>query len=154
MEHGLNLGSKAALLAILPLLSTLSTLGLSGCTESGRLRPNIIVIVADDLGWADVGYHGSPIKTPNIDRLAAEGIRFEHFYAQPWCSATRASFLTGRFPPAFAWDVPPANLQRGGSGMDPEEYTLPERFQLRLVPQREHAGAECGSQRRQTAMTR
>src|SRR5262249_8857243 len=46
-------------------------------------RPHILYIVADDLGWKDVGYHGSDIETPNIDRLAAQGVRLEQFYAQP-----------------------------------------------------------------------
>jgi len=48
-----------------------------------RTRPNILYIVSDDLGWADVGYHGSIIKTPNIDALAAKGVRLENYYVQP-----------------------------------------------------------------------
>jgi len=49
-------------------------------------QPNIVYIVADDLGWKDVGFHGSDIKTPNIDALAAAGARLEQFYAQPMCT--------------------------------------------------------------------
>ncbi|MHC4632678.1 MAG: sulfatase-like hydrolase/transferase, partial [Planctomycetota bacterium] len=49
-------------------------------------KPNIIIILADDLGWADVGYHGGRIATPNIDRLAREGVRLENFHACPLCS--------------------------------------------------------------------
>jgi arylsulfatase A-like enzyme len=60
-------------------------------------RPNIITIVGDDIGWGDVGFHGSSIKTPNIDRLAAGGARLDRFYVNPICSLTRASFLTGQF---------------------------------------------------------
>lgn len=60
-------------------------------------RPNIITIVGDDIGWGDVGFHGSSIKTPNIDRLAAGGARLGRFYVNPICSLTRASFLTGQF---------------------------------------------------------
>lgn len=62
-------------------------------------RPNIITVVADDLGWHDVGFHGSSIKTPNLDKLAAGGVRLERFYVNPVCSLTRASFLTGQFAP-------------------------------------------------------
>lgn len=62
-------------------------------------RPNIITIVGDDIGWGDVGFRDSAIKTPNIDRLAAEGTRLERFYVNPICSLTRASFLTGQFSP-------------------------------------------------------
>ena len=62
-------------------------------------RPNIITIVADDLGWGDVGFHGSSIETPQLDKLAAGGVRLERFYVNPVCSLTRASFLTGRFAP-------------------------------------------------------
>src|SRR5262249_33103919 len=62
-------------------------------------KPNIIYIVADDLGWKDVGFNGcTDIKTPNLDKLAATGARFTQFYAQPMCTPTRAALLTGRYP--------------------------------------------------------
>jgi arylsulfatase A-like enzyme len=61
-------------------------------------RPHIVCIVADDLGWKDVGYHGSNIRTPNIDALAKQGARLEQFYVQPMCTPTRAALMTGRYP--------------------------------------------------------
>lgn len=61
-------------------------------------RPHVLFILADDLGWGDVGFHGSEIKTPHIDQLAAAGARLEQFYVQPVCSPTRAAFMTGRYP--------------------------------------------------------
>ena len=64
-------------------------------------RPNILYILADDLGWGDVGFHGSAIRTPNIDRLAAEGIELSQHYVCPMCTPTRASLLTGRHPGRF-----------------------------------------------------
>ncbi len=66
--------------------------------EPAAPKPNILFILADDLGWGDVGFHGSEIKTPNIDKLAAAGARLEQFYVQPVCSPTRAAFMTGRYP--------------------------------------------------------
>ena len=59
-------------------------------------EPNIVILIADDMGWGDVGYNGSEIRTPEIDRLATEGLRLNHFYAQAVCSPTRSSLLTGR----------------------------------------------------------
>jgi arylsulfatase A-like enzyme len=61
-------------------------------------RPHIVFILADDLGWNAVGYHGGEIETPNLDRLAAAGAKLEAFYAQPACSPSRAALLTGRYP--------------------------------------------------------
>jgi arylsulfatase A-like enzyme len=61
-------------------------------------RPHIVFFLADDLGWADVGWHGDEIKTPQLDRLAAAGARLEQFYVQPVCSPTRAALMTGRYP--------------------------------------------------------
>ena len=66
--------------------------------HEARKAPNIIYIVADDLGWKDVGFHGSDIRTPNLDALAAGGARLEQFYAQPMCTPTRAALMTGRYP--------------------------------------------------------
>ncbi|MEO1649252.1 MAG: sulfatase-like hydrolase/transferase, partial [Pseudomonadota bacterium] len=62
------------------------------------LQPNIVLIVADDLGWRDVGYNVSEIRTPVIDRLAGEGLTLNRFYAWPSCSPTRAALMTGKSP--------------------------------------------------------
>lgn len=64
-------------------------------------KPNIVIILADDLGWGDVGYNGGTIKTPHIDRLAKEGVILNNFYTAPICSPTRAGLLTGRYPNRF-----------------------------------------------------
>lgn len=61
-------------------------------------KPNIIVIVADDLGNADLGYRGGKIRTPNIDRLASTGVRLESYYGLPLCTPARAALMTGRYP--------------------------------------------------------
>lgn len=70
----------------------------SAVAQSASPRPHIVYIVADDLGWKDVGYHGSDIRTPNIDKLAQDGARLEQFYVQPMCTPTRAALMTGRYP--------------------------------------------------------
>lgn len=69
-------------------------------SEAFDSRPNILVILVDDLGYADLGSYGHPtIRSPNLDRLAGEGLRFTDFYsAAPVCSPARAAFLTGRIP--------------------------------------------------------
>ena len=59
-------------------------------------KPNVVFILADDLGNADLGYRGSKIKTPNLDRLRAEGVRFTDFHVSPTCSPTRSALFTGR----------------------------------------------------------
>ncbi len=62
-----------------------------------RKRPNIVFILADDYGWHDVGYHGCEIRTPNLDRLAEQGVKLENYYVQPVCSPTRCQLMTGRY---------------------------------------------------------
>lgn len=73
-------------------------IALAAWSASSDAATNLVVFVADDLGWGDVGYHDSEIRTPSIDQLAAEGIRLERFYAHPLCSPTRAALMTGRSP--------------------------------------------------------
>jgi arylsulfatase A-like enzyme len=87
-------------------------------------KPNILFILTDDMGWADVSYHGGDIKTPNIDALAAQGVKLESFYVQPVCSPTRACLMTGRYPMRYG-------LQTGvvrpwaTYGLSLDERTLP-----------------------------
>jgi len=69
--------------------------------NSDNKQPNILVIIADDLGWNDVGYHGSEIVTPTIDKLAREGVELNKFFVCSVCSPTRASLLTGRYPARY-----------------------------------------------------
>ena len=77
----------------------------AGFAKKSSNKPNIVFILADDLGFNDVGYHGSRIKTPNIDKLASEGVRLEQFYVQPVCSPTRSSLMTGRYPMRYGLQV-------------------------------------------------
>lgn len=69
-----------------------------GPSGAPAVPPHILLIVADDLGWADVGYHGDEVRTPNIDALARDGVVLDRFYTQPVCTPTRAAFMTGRHP--------------------------------------------------------
>jgi arylsulfatase B len=64
-------------------------------------KPNIVILLADDLGWNDVGYHGSSVKTPHLDRFVRDGIELDRFYVAPYCVPTRAGLLTGRYPHRF-----------------------------------------------------
>src|SRR5262249_49336771 len=72
-------------------------------------RPNILLIVSDDLGYADIGiYGGKDIPTPNIDGIARGGIRFTNAYVSgPYCSPTRAGLMTGRYPQRFGHEFQP-----------------------------------------------
>src|SRR5436190_6704010 len=85
--------------------------------------PNIVLIYCDDLGYGDLGCYGSKIRTPNIDRLAAEGVRFTHFYsANPVCSPSRAALLTGRYPTRVG--VPRVLFPTSQDGLPDSETTL------------------------------
>ena len=88
-------------------------------------RPHIVYIVADDLGWKDVGFHGSDIRTPNIDNLAQGGARLEQFYVQPMCTPTRAALLTGRYPYRYGLQtlvIPTPSRY----GLPTDEWLLPQ----------------------------
>lgn len=88
-------------------------------------RPNIIVILVDDLGWGDVGYHGSQIRTPYLDKFAREGIELDRFYTAAVCSPTRAGLMTGRYPDRFGLRttvIPPWSK----FGVDLDEVYLPQ----------------------------
>ena len=109
-------------------------------------RPNVVLIVTDDVGYGDIGSYGAPdIKTPNIDRLAREGVRFTDFYAAPTCSPTRASLISGRYYQRFRIERPLARLSEpaGDQGLRPtgriaaaaaEERRLRHRAHRQVAP--------------------
>ena len=82
----------------LPLLLIAAAFGLAAWPlRAAALRPNILFILADDLGWGDVGFHGAKIRTPVLDRLAREGVELTQHYVNPQCSPTRSALLSGRY---------------------------------------------------------
>ena len=87
--------------------------------------PNIVLILADDLGWDDVSFHGQQIKTPNLDRLTREGVELSRFYVCPICSPTRAGLMTGRYPIRYGLMRAVLPPWREG-GLDLDEVTLPQ----------------------------
>lgn len=90
-------------------------------------QPNVVLIVADDLGWNSVGYHNKNFETPHLDRLVAQGVELDRFYVAPMCSPTRAGLMTGRYPIRFGAAravIPPYR----DFGLPVSEVTLPERL--------------------------
>jgi arylsulfatase A-like enzyme len=89
-------------------------------------KPNIIHIVADDLGWKDVGFNGcTDIKTPNLDALAAGGAKFTQFYVQPMCTPTRAALMTGRYP--YRYGLQTAVIPSVSNyGLATDEWLMPQ----------------------------
>lgn len=118
------LAGSAGFLAAIAGLSVLA----NPARAQDRKRPHIVYIVADDLGFADVGYRGSDILTPHIDRLAAEGTRLEQFYTQPLCTPTRAALMTGRYPLRYGLQlgVIPSGARYG---LATDEFLLPQVLQ-------------------------
>ena len=117
------------LVAVLMAISFLGAVGDDGALSAQR-RPNIVMIVADDMGYGDIGVHGSKdIPTPNIDALARAGIRFTDAYVTgPHCSPTRAALLTGRYQQRFGHEV---NMGAGAgpdAGLPISETTMADRL--------------------------
>ena len=101
-----------------------------GHAQSGReTRPNVVLIITDDMGWADLGSYGATdIRTPNLDRLAGEGLRLTDFYANgTTCSPTRAGLISGRYQQRFGIEAPLPNVVRAGDrGLPATGYSLPQ----------------------------
>ena len=94
------------------------------CCVNGALPaapPNIVFIIADDLGWADVAFHGGSAPTPHLDKLAAEGLELEQHYVAPVCSPTRTGLMTGRFWSRFGVTSP-----QNERALPPDTVTLPK----------------------------
>ena len=87
----------------------MSLIVMAAMTQASE-KPNLVVIVADDLGWSDVSYHGGDIPTPHLDLLAKKGIQLDTFYVAPMCTPTRVGFLTGRYWSRFG-NTNPSNTQ-------------------------------------------
>ncbi|MAM90989.1 MAG: arylsulfatase [Opitutaceae bacterium] len=114
--------TSSRIIILLPTLLTLFSI-----SSFSTKKPNVIIFLADDLGYGDVGFHGSDIQTPNIDRLAREGSQLEAFYSCPVCTPTRAGLMTGRYPIRYGLMravIPP---QRD-YGLDLSEETMADVF--------------------------
>lgn len=116
----------------------LTLLPAHSATGPSNGKPDIIFIVADDLGYADVGFHGGEIKTPHLDKLAASGARLESFYTLPVCTPSRCALLTGRYPMRYGRQF---NVLRPGSrvGLSLDERLLPE-----VLREAGYATVHCG----------
>ena len=90
--------------------------------QPAPLKPNILMILSDNQGWKDIGYYGSEIRTPHLDKLAATGVRLDHFYVYPMCSPTRAALISGRAPSRYG--ILGAIGRRSRQALPPETPTI------------------------------
>ncbi len=115
--------------ALIAALSTIMAFDVSSSTDQpGRARPNIVVILADDLGFSDLACYGGEIRTPHLDGLAAGGLRFTQFFNTARCWPSRAAILTGYYAQQVRRDTVPG-VKSGGAGTRPKwAKLLPERL--------------------------
>ena len=106
------------------LLAALSLALLAGAAQAAE-RPHILYIMADDLGWQDLGYLGKEVHTPNLDQLAAGAVKLNQFYVQPWSTQTRAALMTGRYPMRYGLQMQ-SILPESQYGLPLDERTLPQ----------------------------
>ncbi len=121
----LRIAGRAFIASLLFALGLSAGYAAAGKADVAATRPHIVYIVSDDQGWKDVGFHGSDIRTPNLDELAQGGVRLEQFYAQPMCTPSRAALLTGRYPHRYGLQtlvIPSA----GRYGLPTDEWLLPQ----------------------------
>jgi arylsulfatase A-like enzyme len=113
-------------LIALALIALFGWVGMVVPLRGAAKQPNIVHIVADDLGWKDVGFNGcADIKTPNLDALAAGGAKLTQFYVQPMCTPTRAALMTGRYP--FRYGLQTIVIPGpAGYGLDTSERLMPQ----------------------------
>jgi len=98
MKHPHAAPSRLKIQGLLFAIAFLSLQNLSHAASVDGSRPNIVFMLADDMGWNEVGFNGGdPELTPNMDRLRADGLKLTQFYSHAVCAPTRAAFLTGRF---------------------------------------------------------
>jgi arylsulfatase A-like enzyme len=124
------------------LLLVCFVVALAGPAWAAPKRPNIIVMMADDMGYSDIGCFGSEIPTPHLDKLAADGLRFSQFYNTPRCSPTRAALLTGLY-----------SQQAGMGWLDNKVEPESRGFHGKLLPRCVTIAEVLGSQGYFTAMT-
>ncbi len=122
-KHLISTGSGLAAAALL--IMAASATAAPETTKKNDSPPNIVIFLADDMGYGDLGCHGeSHIKTPHIDKFASESVEFTNFHVSPVCSPTRAALMTGRYP--FRTGI--CDVYGPGAEMDPNELTVAERL--------------------------
>ena len=125
-----SLNDFIGIILVVVVISIVSGCSFTGSDNNGNQRPNILIITVDNLGYGDLRVYNenSPIKTPNIDRLATQGVRLTSFYtASPTCTASRAALLTGRIPQRNKLDYQLGGVKGNyGIGLSHSEILIPQ----------------------------
>src|SRR5580692_11916856 len=137
LDHRLR--RLATLIAFAAASVTFASTGNEVLSADSPRRPNILLIVADDLGFSDIGCYGGEIQTPNLDRLASGGLRFTQFYNTARCWPSRAALLTGYYAQQVRRDTVPG-VPSGGQGKRPKWATLLPEMLRPLGYRSYHAG--------------
>ena len=123
---------KPSLMALLRITLPLLVLCIAAASAAAQTpavaKPNVVLIVTDDVGYSDLGSYGAPdVKTPNIDSLARDGVRLTDFYAAPQCTPTRAALISGRYQQRFRLEAAmPGPKTSPNSGLPATGYSLPQ----------------------------
>jgi arylsulfatase A-like enzyme len=122
---GCFIKNKNYIANILVIIGTIFPLSIKAAEQSISSRPHVVIFMSDDMGWNDVGYHGSLIHTPNIDQLAKEGLELDRFYVHSTCTPTRTALMTGRSPIRIGL----LHGKLAGGVVPVDEHFLPQSFQ-------------------------